>query len=376
MKNLITFDLDADSWNKKKGSPEQALNVFDIALLPNFYLSFHNFSDRELNGIDFSGDVLSCSLFHNTQLAFARFCETRLGGVDFRGANLTSADFSIAWCNGSGMTDTDHSCERTSTQFNNAILNRAIFHYANLDGVDFTNASLLNTKFVAARLDNANFENAVLGGTVFSGVDLSNVKGLHLVTHNKSSYIDIQTIVISKGNLPEEFLRGCGIPDVFIEYIPSLVNQNPLQYYSCFISYSSSDEEFSKRLYTDLQESGVRCWYAPEDMRIGSRIRPTIDHSIHIHDKLLLVLSKHSLASRWVEKEVETAFEEECARNRVVLFPIRLDNAVMETQEAWAADIRRTRHVGDFSNWKEPASYKKAFERLLRDLKAAEPGTA
>jgi hypothetical protein len=53
-----------------------------------------------------------------------------------------------------------------------------------------------------------------------------------------------------------------------------------------------------------------------------------------------------------------------------VLFPIRLDNAVMETDEAWAADIRRTRHIGDFSEWKNRDSYQKGFARLLRDLKA------
>jgi hypothetical protein len=52
-----------------------------------------------------------------------------------------------------------------------------------------------------------------------------------------------------------------------------------------------------------------------------------------------------------------------------VLFPIRLDNAVMDTSEAWAADIRRTRHIGDFTGWKDHDSYAKAFERLLRDLK-------
>ena len=32
--------------------------------------------------------------------------------------------------------------------------------------------------------------------------------------------------------------------------------------------------------------------------------------------------------------------------------------------------IKRRRHIGDFSNWKVEVSYKKAFERLLRDLKA------
>jgi hypothetical protein len=71
-----------------------------------------------------------------------------------------------------------------------------------------------------------------------------------------------------------------------------------------------------------------------------------------------------------VEKEVETAFEEEAKRNQTVLFPVRLDAIVMEANQAWAADIRRTRHIGDFSRWKDHDAYQQAFERLLRDLKA------
>jgi hypothetical protein len=45
----------------------------------------------------------------------------------------------------------------------------------------------------------------------------------------------------------------------------------------------------------------------------------------------------------------------------------------MSTNEAWAADIRRTRHIGDFAGWDQHATYSKAFDRLLRDLKAG-PG--
>jgi len=44
---------------------------------------------------------------------------------------------------------------------------------------------------------------------------------------------------------------------------------------------------------------------------------------------------------------------------------------MMKTEEAWAADIRRTRHIGDFTDWKNHDSYKKALEHLLRDLKAS-----
>jgi hypothetical protein len=47
-------------------------------------------------------------------------------------------------------------------------------------------------------------------------------------------------------------------------------------------------------------------------------------------------------------------------------------DAVMETGKAWAADIRRTRHIGDFREWKGHDNYKGALVRLLRDLKAGE----
>ena len=118
----------------------------------------------------------------------------------------------------------------------------------------------------------------------------------------------------------------------------------------------------------DLQLRGIRCWYAPEDMRIGDEIRGRIDESIRIHDKLLIVLSKHSILSWWVKKEVETAFEREAREKTAVLFPIRLDSAVMATDEPWAADIRRTRHIGDFSCWDNPREYGKALDRLVDSL--------
>jgi hypothetical protein len=74
-----------------------------------------------------------------------------------------------------------------------------------------------------------------------------------------------------------------------------------------------------------------------------------------------------------VEKEVETAFEKEHRTNRLVLFPVKLDESVMQTDCAWAADIRRQRHILDFTQWKEHDSYQKRFTKLLRDLKADTP---
>jgi hypothetical protein len=66
---------------------------------------------------------------------------------------------------------------------------------------------------------------------------------------------------------------------------------------------------------------------------------------------------------------VTRALDEERERKQLVLFPIRIDDAVMDTTEQWAHDIRRTRHIGDFTRWKEHDAYSKALDRLLRDLR-------
>jgi hypothetical protein len=82
------------------------------------------------------------------------------------------------------------------------------------------------------------------------------------------------------------------------------------------------------------------------------------------------VLSKNSVSSAWVEKEVETALEREAEQGCIMLFPVRIDDAVMKVKTGWAADIKRARHIGDFTAWKNKSSYRKALDRLLRNLEA------
>lgn len=181
----------------------------------------------------------------------------------------------------------------------------------------------------------------------------------------------------SQGDIPEAFLRGCGVPDSVIAYAWSLVAR-PIEFYSCFISYSTKDQAFAERLHADLQEKGIRCWLATEDLDIGDPLREKIDVSIRLHDKLLLVLSEHSVRSDWVEDEVEAAFaKERSQQDRQVLFPIRLDGCINEEcAPAWVKMIVRKRFVGDFSGWKEHDRYRAAFDRLLRALKVKSPAPA
>jgi uncharacterized protein YjbI with pentapeptide repeats len=301
-------------------------------------------------------DMSRANLFM-ADLSGANLAAASLDGANLQGANLQSADLLVADLSGANLAA--------------ANLDGANLWGARLNGADLTGASFIWVDLSSADLAEAILSEAVVGQCTFGSIDLSTVKGLDTVKHLARSTIGVDTIYLSRGNIPEVFLRGAGVPDSFIEYMASLVGK-PIEFYSCFISYSSKDQVFAERLHNDLQSEGVRCWFAPEDMRIGDRIRPTIEQSIRSYDKLLIVLSEHSIDSDWVEKEVETAFEEERKRKTTILFPIRLDSAVMDTDQAWAADIRRTRHIGDFTHWKDHDAYQKAFERLLRDLKAEE----
>ena len=143
---------------------------------------------------------------------------------------------------------------------------------------------------------------------------------------------------------------------------------SPIQFYSCFICYSSKDEELASQLHGDLQENGIRCWFAPENLKIGDSIRLQIDASIRLYDKMLLILSENSVSSNWIEYEIKVALSKEDEFKRTVLFPIRIDNAVMKVTDSWAANLLRTRNIGDFTVWHDPEKYKKAFSRLVRAL--------
>ncbi len=279
--------------------------------------------------------------------------------ADLHKANLSRADFTEACLVETNLSHADLS---------EANLNRTDLSVAILTEANLTKAFLVETNLHATDLRAANLSEAEIAFAIFSDVDLSEAKKLETCRHFASSTIGIDTVYRSQGKISHIFLNGAGVPENFIEFMKSLIGKG-FEFYSCFISYASKDQEFAERIYADLQARGVRCWFAPEDLKIGDKFRVRIDESIRIHDKLLLVLSKNSIGSSWVDKEVETAFEQERDRQATVLFPIRLDNAVMDSKLGWAADIKRARNIGDFTNWADNGSYQKAFDRLLRDLK-------
>ena len=74
-----------------------------------------------------------------------------------------------------------------------------------------------------------------------------------------------------------------------------------------FISYSTKDEDFAKRLHSRMRDEGLRVWYSPEDIKGGQKLHEQIDQAVRVYEKLLLVLSPNSMNSEWVKTEIRKA---------------------------------------------------------------------
>jgi hypothetical protein len=310
-----------------------------------------------------------------------------LHGVDLFGARLLQATLSGAELNEAGLNGANLlQADLVETDLSGARLNGSTLRQADLRRSKLCKCNLRGTEFRETELEGCDFSRAHCGATVFANVDLSQVTGLDSVTHDGPSTIGIDSLFRSGGKIPEGFLRGCGVPDVMIADIPALVGAlQPMQFCSCFISYSSKDEEFATRLHNDFQAAGIRCWKWDHDAQTGKSLWGEIDRAIRVHDKVILVASESSLKSPAVNREIERAIQQEDERTTLkqhgkyareidVLFPVRLDDHLFHGWEhERKADVTK-KVVANARGWETKRGvYKKVLDRLLRDLKAETP---
>jgi len=338
----------AEVWNQWREDENYVVPDLSWQDLREINIREMDLSKANLTGVNLSNEDLS-----NTYFDDANFSQANLNGANLSKAHLVGANFFLASLVGANLEKAD--------------LQAADFRHA-----DLSNSNLSFTYLGGAILTDANLHSAHVMGAEFNATtlgdnDLTAVKGLEAIKHGAASIIGIQTLYRSRGDIPAAFLRGCGIPEEFISYIPSLFGQ-ARDYYSCFISYSSKDEPVVSKIYNDLQKAGVRCWFAPQDLKAGEDFNSTIRDAIDASDKLLLVLSSNSVHSKWVELEVRKAIEKENLSNKSILFPVRLDDAVMETKSEWLRHLVESKHIGDFRQWQSADAYQRAVSQLIRDL--------
>lgn len=324
---------------------------------------------RDLGEADLSwANLGECDLSHSN-LSQANLFRANLSGSNLDGVTGVSCDLSNANCVRAKMWRADFSHAR----LRRTRLERVDLRQANLIRADLSAANLYWTNFDGAIMHGSQLDSAILFETSFTGTVLERVQGLDKARVLGSCTLDHRTVANSP-SLSRRLLRRYGMPEFIVEN-SAVLRGDPLQFHSVFISYTHEDVELAYKIYRDLVGSGVSCWFAPEALRIGDVFEVHINAAIRTYDKLLVVLSTASIDSPWVAHEVREALDTERQRDETVVFPVRIDDAVFASKERWAHKLGRNRHIGDFTNWKSPGAYQRAFTRLVDDLRAAEPPT-
>src|SRR5262245_47518889 len=89
-----------------------------------------------------------------------------------------------------------------------------------------------------------------------------------------------------------------------------------------FLSHSHADKDFARRLAQDLVKAGVRVWIDDAEIFLGDSLIEKIRRGIDEMDYLGVILSPQSVASQWVQKEVELAMNQEIDGKRIKVLPL------------------------------------------------------
>jgi len=318
----------------------------------------------DLGRADLSGADLRGFRLGAVNLAEANLERANLARADLFRSNLLRANLSDALLAGADLG---------AAILGRANLSRAVMWMANLAGANLVQADLTDADLGKARLSSTEMAGASMRGarlhdTVLSDLDLSRTEHLISCRHEGPSAIDHRTLDRS-GTLPLSFLRGCGLPEPFIESLSTIVDPHRA-YDPCFIRSDPHDLAFAQRLWADLQHEGVRCWCGPEGGAGDEVARQASRHRA----RMILILSERALCSDWIVAELRRIVEEERRRHRTALVPIRIDDAIADSPHSWVARIRSDRTVRDFSEWRDRISYQGALGRLLGDLRSRRQG--
>jgi TIR domain len=130
------------------------------------------------------------------------------------------------------------------------------------------------------------------------------------------------------------------------------------------LSHNYRDKPFVRTLAQDLTAMGVKVWVDEAELRVGDSLITRISLAIDEMRYLGVVLSPHSVDSRWVREELNQALTNQLALRATSVLPILLADCQIP-------GFLRDRLYADF---RDPGNYADALQRLLQSIGIDNPG--
>ena len=123
-----------------------------------------------------------------------------------------------------------------------------------------------------------------------------------------------------------------------------------------FLSHSSADKAVVNRIANDLRDRKVPVWFDKWELKVGDSLTQRIEDGIAESSWLAVVLSKSSVQSKWVKKELAAAQAKELQKRSVFTLPLVVDDCEIPLflLDKVYADFR--------------TSYEHGFETLVRRI--------
>lgn len=125
-----------------------------------------------------------------------------------------------------------------------------------------------------------------------------------------------------------------------------------------FLSHSSTDKDLARRLALDLRAANVDVWLDQWEIGIGDDFAQSIEKGLDEAELVVVLLTRASVASEWVDREWRRKVEDEARTRRVAVVPVRGEPCEIP-------DFLAQRSHADVSG----GSYPLGFRRLLEILR-------
>lgn len=118
--------------------------------------------------------------------------------------------------------------------------------------------------------------------------------------------------------------------------------------FGIFLSHSSTDAERAKNIAEALRALGYPVWYSDWAIEPGQSIVEKINEALDRNDTLIVLLSKSSVKSKWVERELNAALMSQLSGEAVTVLPVLIEDCEIPAtlQDIKYIDMKRSFQAG------------------------------